>query len=116
MNYIGLIIGLATFLHTDYRGGGVALILLFYLFRSEPLPLILSILLLLYNYYKPSELYALFALIPIALYSGKRGSRIRSAGAKWFFYLYYPLHLTVLVILRTLWLRVPMAVVGHPFP
>ena len=34
----------------------------------------------------------LVALLPLALYSGKRGK----ASLKWLFYLYYPLHLVVI--------------------
>lgn len=45
----------------------------------------------------PQE-YALFALIPIAFYNGKRGK----LNLKYFFYLFYPLHL---VILEGLYIR-----------
>jgi hypothetical protein len=45
-------------------------------------------------------MYLIFALIPgvlILLYDGRRGP-----GAKWFFYLFYPIHLTILVYFLTL--------------
>ena len=44
------------------------------------------------------ELLAVFALIPIALYSGKKLGH--SKAAQWGFYLFYPVHLSILWILR----------------
>ena len=44
------------------------------------------------------ELLAVFALIPIALYSGRKLGH--SKAAQWAFYLFYPVHLSVLWILR----------------
>lgn len=40
----------------------------------------------------PIQLFSLLSLVPIALYSGKRGK----AKLKYFFYLFYPLHLVIL--------------------
>ena len=43
------------------------------------------------------ELYGIVVVIPILLYSGERGSyRI----PKWFFYLFYPAHLVLLILIR----------------
>lgn len=44
-----------------------------------------------------SELYALFALIPIALYNGKRG--YDNVFVKYGFYLFYPVHLALLALI-----------------
>ena len=45
------------------------------------------------------QLFAVFALIPIALYSGQKCTRSRVV--QWGFYLFYPLHLLILwIILR----------------
>ena len=38
-----------------------------------------------------SEVYALFAVLPIALYNGQRGMKM-----KYFFYAFYPVHLLLL--------------------
>ena len=46
------------------------------------------------------ELLAVFALIPIALYSGRKLGH--SKAAQWAFYLFYPVHLSVLWILRSM--------------
>ena len=40
-----------------------------------------------------------FSFISINMYNGKRGF-IQGKAAKYFFYLFYPVHLTILVILR----------------
>ena len=42
-----------------------------------------------------SQWYAMWALLPILLYSGARGKY----SFRWFFYLYYPLHLVVIYFL-----------------
>lgn len=42
-------------------------------------------------------------LVPLAFYNGQRGSN--SAFAKWMFYVFYPLHLWVLMILSYLFIR-----------
>ena len=46
------------------------------------------------------QLLQVFAVIPIALYSGEKGRD--SAGAKWFFYIFYPLHIWALYVIRHL--------------
>ena len=42
-----------------------------------------------------------FALIPISLYNGERGVRHKELN-RWFFYVYYPAHMLVLVVLRAI--------------
>lgn len=46
----------------------------------------------------PQQIFALGAVIPIALYNGKKGFRIN----KYVFYLFYPLHLLLLALIRLL--------------
>ncbi len=80
----------ATFLKTDYDAFGVGVIVFFYLFHEKKVlrdvftmvTLIVCSLL---------EITGLFALIPIHMYNGKRGIPM-----KYFFYLFYPVHLLVL--------------------
>jgi len=47
--------------------------------------------------------YQALAIIPIALYNGKKGAD--SAFSKWFFYFFYPLHIWALYIIRHLIFR-----------
>ena len=46
----------------------------------------------------PIEMFAVLAMLPIALYSGKKTSSNRAV--QWGFYLFYPVHLLVLVFVR----------------
>lgn len=87
-------------LRTDYGGFGVLPILAFSLWRkNRPAALALAAAAVLlhcaWNSYWP-EAAALIALLPIAAYNGARGR----AGPKYAFYLYYPLHLLALCLLR----------------
>lgn len=78
----------------DYALIGVALIVALYLCRSRrPLQLLVAALWCLaeYHLYWPYLGGALAALLPIALYNGKLGRKMRS-----FFYVFYPAHLALL--------------------
>lgn len=104
--------GLAKLLKTDYAWGGVLLILLFGVTRELPRRLLWQTIGMgiLCGWVMPGamiqvcgirfgvELLAVFALIPIALYSGKKLGH--SKAAQWGFYLFYPVHLSILWILR----------------
>lgn len=81
---------LAELLHTDYSGFGVALILIFYWFRETPWKrnLVSGCACI-------TEVTAIAALLPIQLYNGKRG-----VSCKYLFYLFYPLHLLLLCLIR----------------
>ena len=46
----------------------------------------------------PIQLYAIFAAVPIALYSGKKGRRL----PRLFGYIYYPAHIAVLLLVKLL--------------
>ena len=92
-------LALAELLNADYGYGGVLLIAAFYLFRNLPLCMCVGAFLVLYYAIGPVERYALFALIPILLYSGRRGRGLNGPVMKYAFYLYYPLHLAVILLL-----------------
>ncbi len=88
---------LAEYLRTDYGKIGVITIFVMYLLRNNKMREMLagSIVLMADN---AMEWTALFALIPVALYNGKKGKL-----PKLFFYLFYPVHLLALCGIRT-WL------------
>lgn len=80
--------------HADYGWHGFILILLMYLLRRERFLQALASTIWM-NY----EWKMCFSFIAINMYNGKRGF-IQGKAAKYFFYLFYPVHLTILVILR----------------
>ena len=77
-------------LRTDYSGMGVLTIVMMYVFRKRKVISMLAgcIVLTLMSF---SEFTAFFALIPIALYNGRRGLKM-----KYFFYAFYPVHLLLI--------------------
>lgn len=98
----------AEFAHTDYGGYGVLLVVLFSQSRGKwwlQTVLVAMFACLLYSpavsvfgYRVPIEMFAVLAMIPIGLYSGKKCSSSRAI--QWAFYLFYPVHLAVLVLIR----------------
>lgn len=91
---------LARLLRTDYDAFGVCVIVLFYIFRSRPVLRDISTMTVLVVC-NILEVTGIIALIPIHQYNGKRGFSL-----KYFFYLFYPVHLLLLygigqLILRT---------------
>lgn len=100
---------LAELLGTDYGGNGIAIIAWLALVREKELGALwrlvgLSVLLWFGSRIPigpvrvPLELFGLFALIPIQCYRG--GKRTRSQVVQWCFYLFYPVHLLVLWLIR----------------
>lgn len=94
---IAAIIFLSVLLHTDYSIFGILLILIFYIFRDSPVKIFIAMLLDILLFQGNNELPAMFALIPIFLHNGKKGP-----SAKYAFYAYYPIHLTVLYVIYKL--------------
>ncbi len=100
----------AEWLKTDYGGWGIVLIALFILSHDLPQRLVVqtigmaAICYLMDSFVMsfgalrvPIEMFALAAMVPIGLYSGEKLSR--SKALQWAFYLFYPVHLTVLFFL-----------------
>lgn len=95
---------------TDYGGYGVLLIILLSQTRGQWwLQTVLvaavawmmnSVRIPVFGVKIPIEMFAVLAMIPIGLYSGKKTSS--SKAVQWAFYLFYPVHLTVLVVIRYL--------------
>ncbi len=84
--------GLAYLMKTDYSYRGVLLIVALYYLRMMPALMTLTGCALLY--WEPP---AMLAFLPINLYNHKRG-----LPWKYFFYLFYPVHLSVLYLIRIL--------------
>lgn len=94
----------AYFLRTDYGAQGIACITAIYLFRTripaagkkktQPLfPVFWGCVMLNLDFL--SEPAAFLSLLPLVFYNGRRGS----SAWKYFFYLFYPLHLLLLYLL-----------------
>lgn len=93
----------AELLHTDYGGLGIVMAAVFIIGRELPEPLViqtagLAIANLAWFTTSIIQPFAVAAMVPISLYSGKKASR--SKLLQWAFYLFYPAHLLVLWLLR----------------
>ncbi|MCR4782320.1 MAG: conjugal transfer protein TraX [Lachnospiraceae bacterium] len=94
-----LVVAMATsiLLHTDYNAPGVVAIFIIYTFypRSREIALLIAVLFLTVTI-DQSEMFAIFDIIFIYFYNGSKGKQI-----KYFFYLFYPIHLTILAGIAT---------------
>jgi len=77
----------ADFLRTDYSGLGVMTIAAMYFFRRRKTVSMLAGCIVL-TIMSVGELPSFFTLVPVALYNGRRGLKM-----KYFFYAFYPVHL-----------------------
>ena len=86
--------GLAAAAHTDYRYGGVLLVVIFYLlYRIRDLSLAAGWAWI--SFYNESELLAFPGFLLLKCYNGKKGMQ-----NKYFFYIFYPAHLLLLYLVR----------------
>lgn len=103
----------AEWLHCDYGGWGIAMIAMFALTRDLPfawLPQLSAMAIICYCMDSliipigpariPIEMFALLAMLPISLYRGRKHTDRR--WVQWCFYLFYPVHLTVLYLIQIL--------------
>lgn len=105
---------LAEILNTDYGADGIWLIALFALTRELPHKELVQ-LLGMWFIFSPSHAmmlnwiggfrvtiqeWAVLAIVPIRLYNGRK--EIKSKTVQWAFYLFYPVHLLVLYLMRVL--------------
>ena len=93
LSLIGLFI-ISFFLKADYGYIGFGFILMLYTLRNSRLIQALVGCCIL-----PSHVIAGLAFVPLSMYNGKRGF-IKGPLAKYLFYIYYPLHLFVIYIMR----------------
>lgn len=104
---IGSIIG--EIIHVDYGAFGILLIFAFYLFKDKKLLMTITTIILcfakyipniievpsLYLHYLSCAIFTFLSLIFILFYNKKQGPK-----AKYFFYIFYPLHLLILYIIH----------------
>ncbi len=83
--------GAAALLKTDYGMGGILLIMVFYFFRGQKPLLFIGAAVVMAVFINRIELFGLVAFLPIFLYNGKRGPKVKYA-----FYAFYPVHLLLL--------------------
>lgn len=93
--------GCAYLLHTDYSIFGIWVILTFYVFRNNFASLSFVIGILFAEHSMLELVGGIFALLPVYYYSPERSDG-KTFLPKWFFYVFYPLHLMVLVLIRHL--------------
>lgn len=97
-------------LGTDYGGWGIGMIALFCLSRELPYRMVIqsvglaainlamdSIPVPVLGVGIPIQLFAVGAMLPIFLYSGRKATK--NLWLQWGFYLFYPVHLTVLLLI-----------------
>lgn len=85
----------ADFLKTDYRSIGLAMIFAFYVFRENLTGKIITVALMNIFLMGKLQAFGALALIPISLYNGKEGPKMKSL-----FYLFYPVHLLALFVIN----------------
>lgn len=86
----------AELLQTDYGFSGIAIIFAFYILRERAaLKYLITALICIGMGW--IEAFAILSLIPIVLYNGQRGSQTKAM--QYGFYIFYPAHLLLLVIL-----------------
>ncbi len=95
---VGICVILGGILRADYLSFGVLIIFLFYIFKNNRYlgTVVTCLVLCLLSF---SEVTALFAVPLILLYNGTRGGK-----QKYFFYLFYPVHLILLFTVAQIFL------------
>lgn len=84
---------LATLLHTDYSAFGILTVAVVYGLRRSRVKAVLGACITL-SVMSLVEITAFIALIPVALYNGQRGLKLR-----YVFYIFYPAHLLILYLI-----------------
>lgn len=90
--------GLAFFMNTDYSFAGILMIYFFYILSENRFMLALFQIYINMDMFGGVQGFAALSLIPIFMYNGKRGEH----SLKWIFYGYYPAHLLVLFLIKSI--------------
>jgi hypothetical protein len=89
---------LADGLNTEYGIYGVLTIYAFYFLRNDKIAALLTFAGLTVVYVISAglviQMYALFAVLPLFMYNGRRG--LNNIAAKYFFYVFYPAHMMLI--------------------
>ena len=88
------LLGISFFFQADYGWKGFIFLLIMYTLHKER-----TAQAIIGSCWLSYEWKACFAFLSINMYNGKRGF-IKGKGAKYFFYAFYPLHLTLLIFIR----------------
>ena len=98
---------LAELAGSDYGAWGIAMILVFAVFERKSVQALgllavnlcmASVAIPVFGVTVPIQLFALLAMIPISLYSGRKLTH--SKAVQWGFYLFYPAHLLILWMIQ----------------
>ncbi|MDO5417453.1 MAG: TraX family protein [Lachnospiraceae bacterium] len=89
--------GAAFLLRTDYGALGVLMVVVLYYARQTGMQNIFGAVM---AFLQNGSIWGALAFIPISFYNGEKGLR----PGKYFFYIFYPAHLLVLWLIRTLYL------------
>ncbi len=99
----GIVFGVASilahYLGSDYGAYGILIIGAMYAFHDKLYLMMISYGVLTYFLSEGIQRYSALALLPIAVYNGERGRQI-----KLLFYVFYPVHLLVLLGIRSIML------------
>lgn len=104
-----LISAIGYFIHVDYRAFGILLIFCLYIFRDKKWLMVITTIVLCFARYLPNMIinpslvshylscifFTSLSLLFILFYNKKEGPK-----AKYFFYLFYPLHLLILSLIH----------------
>lgn len=95
--FTGLCMGIGWAVRCDYSFFGVLMVYWFYLTRSESMMMVMGNAILEFSM-GGLQPFGLLGLIPIGLYNHEKG--YQKKGIQFGFYLFYPIHLSILAILK----------------
>ncbi len=90
-------VSFAALFSVDYGAQGVLLILVYAVFRDYQWPKLILGALWNFLFRVRTQYFGVFSMFPLALYNGEKGRSM-----KWFFYIFYPAHLLLLVGIKRL--------------